>query len=148
MMLNFVKTGCQRKLTPWRKTMKVKRVMPVKLNAKIYNDLVKVFNNAACDPNLKLVRDQIIQMRKEFPTYAELQNAGVKFVCAPTFVYEDGTLGEVKSWIGSVSDPSDVNNTSILDASIVYAIDFVRGADPKSGDVIIALKIRGVPKGV
>ena len=56
------------------KNLKHKR--PGKLTATTYNRLVKVFNDASTDVNLKADRDQIIALRKQFPTYSELVASG------------------------------------------------------------------------
>lgn len=125
---------------------------PVELNAKIYNDLVKVFNDASngLDEegrkhyNLEICRDQIIKARKQFPTYQELKDSGIKFVNKPVFKYEDGTVGECKTWIGSENNPS--GNADILEADIVYSIAFIVAADPVNFQPTVVLKVRGIPK--
>lgn len=71
MMHNFVKIGCQRKLTPLEKEMK--------LTATIYNNLVKVFNDAANLSKTPNERKLIIEARKRFPTYNELLNLDLDY---------------------------------------------------------------------
>lgn len=122
------------------------------MNAKIYNDLVKVFNDAANGkdqegrtvPFLVASRDKIIAARKQFPTYQELKDSGIKFVDGPVFEYEDGTVGECATWIGSEKNPG--GSADILEADIVYCIDFLLGADPVNFQPVVLLKVRGIPK--
>lgn len=124
-----------------------KIIKPTEITAKIYNDLVKVFNDGANDPQLKVVRDQIIQMRKDFPTYSELKESGIKFVSGPSFVDKNGEVQVVKTWMGSFTNPENDTVGDVLECDVLYTIDFVRGARLPSGELIIGLKVRGIPKG-
>ncbi|ADI96250.1 hypothetical protein Ac42p012 [Acinetobacter phage Ac42] len=126
------------------KNLKHKR--PGKLTAKTYNRLVKVFNDASTDVNLKADRDQIIALRKQFPTYSELAASGIKFVEYPTYLDENGNVEIVKSWTGSFADKSNTYIANILEAEIVYTIGLVRSVDPETLESKIGLKVRGVPK--
>lgn len=136
MMLNFVKTGCQRKLTPLENNM-MKMKKPVELNATIYNRLVKVFNDAAngfnrwgnYDAGLKHHRSRIIELRKQFPTYQEMKDAGVKFVDASKYLNDANEEVSCMAWEGNASE-----------AKVIYFIDFCRGSDQP-----ISLKIYGTP---
>lgn len=129
---------------------------PVELNATIYNRLVKVFNDASngylnrngamlFDKHLKSRRSQIIELRKQFPTYQELKDSGIKFVDYPQYLNESGEIVDIKSWMGS---DTSVTASSILDASVVYGIDLCRGVNVHSLDPVVVLKIRGTPKEV
>lgn len=130
---------------------------PVELTAAIYNGLVKVFNDAANgitrdgfkDEALLKCRDQIIAARKEFPTYQELKDSGIKFVDGPIYIDEVSKEEvECKSWIGRTGEcKGEFNNCSanILDASVVYCIEFMRSTDAINFQPTVLLKVRGTP---
>lgn len=114
------------------------------LNSVIYNRLVKRFNDAANDPVFKQYRDQIIALRKQFPTYNELLALDLRYMDTPKI---EGTEIYCYNWIGNC-DPSigsDVD-TDIRQAQVVYDIGIVTGGDAKTGKLMTVLKIRGIPK--
>ncbi|AFL47622.1 hypothetical protein ZZ1p0016 [Acinetobacter phage ZZ1] len=135
----------------------VKRAVP--LNAEIYNNLIKTFNDAingyitfgdgkkVYDQYLGQFKDQIIKMRNEFPKYAELKASGIKFVDDPTYVNDMGEFVSVKSWMGSLTTGSD-SVANILDAEVVYCIRFTRGINvtTNANTPVIGLVVRGTPK--
>lgn len=128
---------------------------PVALNATIYNRLVKVFNDAAngytefngrlvFDNGLKELRPQIIELRKQFPTYQELKDSGIKFVDYPQYLDSaSNKVVDVQSWIAEDTDAGI--DAGIFDASVVYSIKFARGYN-KDLQPIIGLKISGTKK--
>ena len=111
---------------------------PVELNATIYNRLVKVFNDASngfnrwgnYDAGLKHNRSQIIELRKQFPTYQELKDADVKFVDSSKYLNDDNEEVSTMNWIGNGSE-----------AKVIYFIDFTKSTDGSP----IALNIFGTP---
>lgn len=131
---------------------------PVPLNAVIYNNLVKIFNDASngivegfkhkFSPE---VRNKIIELRKQFPTYQELKDSGIMFVDSPIYLNIDSngnhSAVEIKSWVGNIDPPSQVfESADIHDAKIVYTISFVLFSNPKTFQHDVALKVRGIPK--
>lgn len=127
---------------------------PVELTAAIYNSLVKVFNDASNGIDrdgrkndfLLKCRDQIIEARKQFPTYQELKDSGIKFVDSPSF--EDPVTKEqewVYSWIGTPGVENDASHGNVLDASVIYYIEFIMATNPINFQPIVVLKVRGVP---
>ena len=143
MTQHHVKYGCRHKPHPLEIEMK-------KLNSVIYNNLVKVFNDAANSPEIKLypkLRERIIELRKKFPTYNELLALDLWYIDKPWVGCLNNKL-IAKTWIGKFDNgyADHDKDADIRDASIVYTISFVRGANPKTMEPLTLFKIRGLPK--
>lgn len=82
----------------------MKQKKPVKLNAVIYNNLVKVFNDAANQAETYEERKMIVDARKRFPTYHELLAMDLMYVSTPRFIDIDGNDRYCLSWIGDSND--------------------------------------------
>ncbi|ADG59914.1 hypothetical protein Acj9p014 [Acinetobacter phage Acj9] len=121
-----------------------------RLNSVIYNNLIKVFNDAANSKEIKeypKLRDHIIELRKKFPTYNELLALDLWYIDKPWVGGLNNKL-IAKTWVGKFDGgvvDCDID-ADIRDASIVHTIGFVRGANPKTMEPLVALKIRGLPK--
>lgn len=116
-----------------------------KLNAVIYNNLVKTFNDLANSREIAKFpeyRKMVVDLRKKFPTYTELLALDLWYIDKP-WIDLDGEKLLTKSWI---CDTDDENHIDINSASIVHRIDFVRGANPSTCEPIVALQIHGIPK--
>lgn len=113
-----------------------------KLNAVIYNNLLKVFNDGANDPNLKQFRDCIIQLRKQFPTYNELLALDLWYMDKPkpiiTSTLKNETIKlDVSTW--------QFRNMEFDKISILHSIGFLMSQDIETNKPTVVLKVRGIP---
>ncbi|ADJ19353.1 hypothetical protein Acj133p006 [Acinetobacter phage 133] len=106
---------------------KLNAVYVVPLSATIYNNLVKVFNDAACNKSFATCRDQVVALRKQFPTYSELLAMDLEYT--EQFV-APGQQGQ--HWYGDISE-----------ARVVYNIQVVRAA---ANNFKPTLLIQGIKK--
>ena len=74
-----------------------------------------------------------------------MKASGIKFIDYPTYKGEDGELHRAKTWVGSfVGDLGD--SADILEAEVVYALQFKYHANPETFEKSIVLAISGTPK--
>ena len=113
-----------------------------KLNANIYNKLVKVFNDAANNKSIKEYRDEIIALRKKFPTYSELLAMDLWYVDSPV-INVNGEDLNIVSWTGQFDN--DAEHAHIKDCSIVYTMELIKSQRLIDFKPCLSLKIRGIP---
>lgn len=120
----------------------MKQKKPVKLNAVIYNNLVKLFNDSANQAETYEERKMIVDARKRFPTYHELLEMDLMYVSTPRFIDIDGNDRYCKTWISNPNEPCDGEfDASFENVEYVYAIGLCR---VENG---VVFKLRGTHKG-
>ena len=91
------------------------------------------------DHELKTLRNEVIEFRKQFPTFQELKDSGIKFSDAPTYINENGFMKEAVV--------RTTNSANILEyVDILYSIAFVRHVDPSTRKQKLSFKVRGTFK--